>query len=166
MSEKNPFRVFVTHAFEETDDYLRVFEFLESVDRFFYLNVSKPENLPDEGTAEAMKDELITQIKASEVVIVIHDVWERSEKLVEYMLDVAEANNIKAFAMHPFGGMAETPDALKARVQGDAAWNERTIVDTIQFIPRITRSRAFRYCRAVCRSASVISESGAGPAST
>jgi hypothetical protein len=37
VSESNPIRVFVTHAFQETDDYLRVFEFLESVDRFFYL---------------------------------------------------------------------------------------------------------------------------------
>ncbi|MDH3434237.1 MAG: hypothetical protein OEM60_10280, partial [Gammaproteobacteria bacterium] len=68
MSEKNPIRVFVTHAFAESDDYLRVFEFLESVDRFYYLNMSKPENIPSEGGLEAIKDELIQQIKASEVV--------------------------------------------------------------------------------------------------
>jgi hypothetical protein len=35
VSEKNPIKVFVTHTFEESDDYLRVFEFLESVDRFY-----------------------------------------------------------------------------------------------------------------------------------
>ncbi|MDH3375324.1 MAG: hypothetical protein OEM85_18350, partial [Gammaproteobacteria bacterium] len=69
MSEKNPIRVFVTHAFHESDDYLRVFEFVESVDRFYYLNVSKPENIPSVGSLEAVKDELIQQIKASEVVI-------------------------------------------------------------------------------------------------
>ena len=51
MSESNPIRVFATHSFEESDDYLRVFEFLESVDRFYYLNVSKPENLPTTGGA-------------------------------------------------------------------------------------------------------------------
>ena len=49
MSEKNPIRVFVTHTFAESDDYMRVFEFLESVDRFFYINVAKPENVPSEG---------------------------------------------------------------------------------------------------------------------
>ena len=46
VSEDNPIRVFVTHTFEESNDYLRVFEFLESVDNFFYLNVSKPDNVP------------------------------------------------------------------------------------------------------------------------
>ena len=77
MSADNPIRVFVTHSFEESDDYLRVFEFLESDDRFYYLNVSKPENIPQGGGLEAIKDELIAQIKASEVVIVLPAVFEQ-----------------------------------------------------------------------------------------
>ena len=52
MFEDNPIRVFATHNFQETDDYLRVFEFLESVDRFYYVNVSKPEDLPASGGAQ------------------------------------------------------------------------------------------------------------------
>ena len=63
MSENNPIRVFATHTFEESDDYLRVFEFLESLDRFYYVNVSKPENIPMSGGLQAIKDELIEQIK-------------------------------------------------------------------------------------------------------
>jgi hypothetical protein len=141
MSEKNPFRVFVTHAFSESDDYLRVFEFLESVERFFYLNVSKPENMPEPATPETLKDELIEQIKLSEVVVVINDVWEQNEKLVEYMLDVAEANGIKAIALQPFGGLAESPAALAARVEDVIAWNERTIVDSIQLLARGTETQ-------------------------
>jgi len=49
VSENNPITVFASHSFEESDDYLRVFEFLESVDNFYYLNVSKPENIPQSG---------------------------------------------------------------------------------------------------------------------
>jgi len=30
MSQANPVRLFVTHAWEASDDYLRVFEYLES----------------------------------------------------------------------------------------------------------------------------------------
>ena len=52
MSEDNPIRVFVTHNFDEDDNYLRVFEFLEGVERFFYLNCSKPENVPSSGGLE------------------------------------------------------------------------------------------------------------------
>ena len=66
VSETNPIKVFVTHTFEESDDYMRVFEFLESVERFYYLNVAKPENMPSEGGLEAVKDELIQQSRELE----------------------------------------------------------------------------------------------------
>ena len=63
VSENNPIRVFVTHNFKESADYLRVFEFLESMERFFYINCSKPENRPEGGGLAELKDELILQIK-------------------------------------------------------------------------------------------------------
>jgi len=82
VSERNPIRVFATHSFDESDDYLRVFEFLESVDRFFYLNVSKPENIPTTGGMEAIKDELIHQVKEAEAVIVLPSLYEQKSDLV------------------------------------------------------------------------------------
>ncbi|MDH3429075.1 MAG: hypothetical protein OEQ14_03605 [Gammaproteobacteria bacterium] len=132
MSEKNPIRVFVTHAFAESDDYLRVFEFLESVDRFYYLNMSKPENIPSEGGLEAIKDELIQQIKASEVVVIVSDVYEQKTDLVSYMMDVADANNIGMIAIRPFGGIAETAENVVARVAEHIEWNDRELVDAIK----------------------------------
>lgn len=132
MSEDNPIRVFVTHSFEETDDYLRVFEFLESVERFFYLNVSKPENLPEQGGLEALKDELIQQIKASEAVVVVADVYDRQPDLVDYMMDVAEANNIGIIALKPFGGVAETAASVAERAKEHIEWNDRELVDAIK----------------------------------
>ncbi len=40
MSQADPLRLFVTHAWENSDDYLRVFEYLESARNFFYRNYS------------------------------------------------------------------------------------------------------------------------------
>jgi hypothetical protein len=132
VSEKNPIRVFTTHGFEESDDYLRVFEFLESVDRFFYINVSQPENMPMTGGMEAIKDELIKQIKASETVIVLPSVFEEKKDLVRYMMDVAEANGISMITIKPFGGVAETPKEILDRVEEQLEWNNREIVDAIR----------------------------------
>jgi predicted DNA binding protein len=132
VSERNPIRVFVTHAFSESDDYLRVFEFLESVDRFYYLNVSKPENVPAEGGMEAIKDELIRQIKESEAVIVVADVFEQKSDLVRYMMDVAEANDIGMIAIRPYGGVMETPGEVIERVNEHIEWNSRDMVDAIK----------------------------------
>jgi hypothetical protein len=132
VSEKNPIKVFVTHAFQETDDYLRVFEFLESVDRFYYFNVAKPENVPKEGGIDAFKDELIQQIKASEAFIVVADVYGTQPDLTSYMMDVAEANDIGMIAIKPFGGIAETAPEVAERVQEHIEWNNRELADAIK----------------------------------
>ncbi|MDH3275789.1 MAG: TIR domain-containing protein [Gammaproteobacteria bacterium] len=132
MSENNPIRVFVTHVFEESDDYIRVFEFLESVDRFYYVNVSKPENIPTAGGVEAIKDELIEQIKAAEAIVVVSGAYEKKGELVSYMMDVAKANSIGIIAVRPFGGMTETPQNIVERVDEHVEWNAREIVDAIK----------------------------------
>ncbi|MBT8092064.1 MAG: hypothetical protein KJN77_03440 [Gammaproteobacteria bacterium] len=132
MSEQNPIRVFATHSFEETDDYLRVFEFLESVERFYYLNVSKPEDMPQSGGMPAIKDELIAQIKQAEVVLVLASVYDARTDLVRYMMDVAKANKIKMIAIRPYGGVTETPDEVVERCEEVIEWNDREMVDAIK----------------------------------
>ena len=132
VSEKNPVRVYVTHCFAESDDYLRVFEFLESIENFFYLNCAKPENVPMTGGLEAIKDELIAQIKECEAVVVLASLYMEKPDLVRFQIDVAEANKKPTIAIRPFGGVAETPKDLAARVNENVEWNEREIVDALK----------------------------------
>lgn len=136
VSEKNPIRVFASHLFDEGDDYLRLFEFLESDDRFYYLNVSKPENGPSDGSLESIKDEFIAQIKSSEVVIILPLIYQQKPDLVSYMMDVAEANGIGMLCVRPFGGLAETSPKIVERVDSQVDWNAREIVDAIKKVAR------------------------------
>ena len=132
MSESNPIRVFATHCFDETDDYLRIFEFLESVDRFYYVNVSKPENLPAAGGPQELKDELIRQVKASEALFVLPSTFEQNRDLTSFMMDVADANNISMITIRPFGGLQETPPELIERCAEHIEWNDREMVDALK----------------------------------
>lgn len=132
MSENNPIRVFATHNFDESDDYLRVFEFLESVDRFYYLNVSQPENLPTTGGPQEVRDELIRQIKASEAMIVLPSAYDNNPEQVRFMMDVAKANDIRMIAIRPFGAMLDTPEELVERCQEHIEWNDREMVDALK----------------------------------
>jgi len=132
VSESNPIRVFVTHAFQETEDYLRVFEFIESVDRFFYLNMSKPDNVPGSGGIEAIKEELIAQLKECEAVIVLPSLYEEKESMARFLMDAADANHKPMIAIRPFGGLAETPAAVVKRVKEHIEWNDREIVDALR----------------------------------
>lgn len=132
MSENNPIRVFATHTFEESDDYLRVFEFLESLDRFYYINVSKPENIPVSGGLQAIKDELIEQIKHCEAIFVLPSLYEEKPDLVRFMMDVAVANKKNMIAIRPFGGVAETPQEIVDRTQELIDWNDREMADALR----------------------------------
>ena len=130
MSERDPIRVFATHCFEENDDYLRVFEFLESVDRFYYLNVSKPENVPAAGGAQALRDELIAQIKQSETVLLLASVYGQRPDLVRIMMDVAKASEIKMIGIRLYG-LQDMPEEIVERAQEVIGWNDREMVDAI-----------------------------------
>jgi hypothetical protein len=132
VSESNPIRIFVTHAFQESDDYLRVFEFLESVDRFYYVNVSKPENVPQSGGIDAIKQELVDQIKQSEAVIALSSVYSEKESLARFELDVADANQKPVIALRPFGHVSETPQNLVTRAKENIEWNDREMVDAVR----------------------------------
>ncbi len=132
MSENNPIRVFATHSFDESDDYLRVFEFLESVDRFYYFNVSKPENIPTTGGLQAIKDELIKQIKDCEAVFVLPALFEQKEELVRFMMDVADANHKNMIAVRPFGGVADVPEEVQKRTKEVIEWNNRDMADALR----------------------------------
>jgi len=131
VSEDNPIRVFVTHAFSETDDYLRLFEFLECVDRFYYLNVSKPEERPTGGMNE-VKDTLIQQIKESEAVFVLPALYERQPDLVNFIMDAADANGKPMIVIRPYGQVSETPKELIARTKEHVEWNARDMVDALK----------------------------------
>ena len=131
MSESNPIRVFATHCFDESDDYLRIFEFLESVDRFYYLNMSKPECLPTTGGAQEIKDELIRQIKSAEVMFVLPSTFAQNNALTTFMMDAAEASHIKMIVIRPFGGLQDTPPELISRCAEHIEWNDREMVDAL-----------------------------------
>jgi hypothetical protein len=131
VSEDNPIRVFATHAFSESDDYLRLFEFLECVDRFYYLNVSRPDDRPTGGMNE-IKDALIQQIKDSEAVFVLPALYEAQPDLVNYIMDAADANKIPLIVIRPYGGVKETPTELLARSKEHIEWNARDMVDALK----------------------------------
>lgn len=131
MSQANPVRLFVTHCFDENDDYHRVFEFLESATNFFYKNCSNPEAIPPSGGNEAFKDALRKQIEESEVVLVLDSVYKKNRDLLVFQLNAAQAMEKPIIAMELFGQVDEISDDIKKRADAVAPWNERMMVDII-----------------------------------
>jgi hypothetical protein len=136
VSEENPYRVFVTHVFQDDEDYQRVFEYLESRDQFFYLTSSDLAKMPESGGLEAMKEELREQIKPAEVVIMPITTFETNPDLVRFQMDVAEAFAKPILAVKSFGDTVVIQKEMIDRCADIIEWNERTMIEAIKRLGR------------------------------
>jgi hypothetical protein len=131
MSQGNPLRVFVTHAWQTGDEYLRLFEYLESARNFFYRNYSTPDR-PPSGDKEAEREDLRRQIAQVEVVIALSSVFEASPDIFNFEILFAQASNKPVILMKPFGAKRELPKALTDQASEVVDWDERALVDAIR----------------------------------
>src|ERR1700755_1531968 len=128
MSQANPVRLFVTHLWEDSDDYLRVFEYLESSRNFFYRNTSKPELRPD-GDKEAQKEGLRKQIAPVEVIVALSSLYVVSQDMLTFQLLYAQASQKPVVLMKPFGSQAPVPKVLTDLADEIGGWDEGGVVE-------------------------------------
>lgn len=81
---------------------------------------------------QAIKDELIQQIKECEAVFVLPGLYEDEKDLVDFMMGVADANKKNMIAVRPFGGVAEVPEAIASRCKEVIEWNDRELADALR----------------------------------
>jgi hypothetical protein len=136
MSEKKPIRLFVTHTFQDSEDYARVFEYLESRDNFFYTNYSDPASKPDMGDQEALEEAIRQQIKLVEVVIFPVAMHHENPKLIEFELKVAKACKLPILGIEAFGSTITVPLDLLEKATETVGWNDREIIDLVQKLAR------------------------------
>lgn len=131
MSQADPVRIFVTHCWETSDDYLRVFEYLESQRNFFYRNYSAPEQRP-QGDKEALRENLRKQIAPCEGVIGLSSLFDAHQELFTFQLLFAQASHKPVILMKPFGARKEVPKAILDLANEVVDWDERALVDAIR----------------------------------
>ena len=131
VSQHNPIRIFVSHLWEADDDYLRVFEFLESARNFYYTNLSKPDRRPS-GGKEAEREELRAQIAQAEVVVLLASHHRRGAELVEFEANFAKAADKPLIVLTSFGGTGAISKALLGIADETLDWDERALTDAIR----------------------------------
>lgn len=131
MSQSNPVRLFVTHTWENSDDYLRVFEYLESARNFFYRNYSTPDHRPGPDR-EVQRESLRQQISQVEVVIGLTSLYETNQDLLTFQLLYAQASNKPVVVMKPFGSQKPIPKPIADLANEIVDWDERALVDALR----------------------------------
>jgi hypothetical protein len=136
MSQRDPIRVYTTHAWELSDDYLRVYEFLESARNFYYRNCSSPEQRPVDTSTEGQREELRTQMQAAEVVVALASLHGTHRDLLVFQLHFAKAGNKPVILLPGFGSDQVIPRAVTELADVQAGWDERALVDAIRLQAR------------------------------
>jgi hypothetical protein len=131
VSQANPVRIFVTHCWENSDDYLRVFEYLESHRNFFYRNCSAPDQRP-QGDKEALRESLRKQIMAAEAVIGLSSLFEKHQEFLTFQLLYAQASHKPVILMKTFGARKDVPKAILDLAHEVIEWDDRALVDAIR----------------------------------
>jgi hypothetical protein len=131
MSQANPIRLFVTHSWETSDDYLRVFEYLESAPNFFYRNYSTPDKRPG-GDKEALREDLRRQIAPVEAIIALASLFDTQPDVVTFQLLYSQASHKPVVLMKPFGARREVAKAILDLSNEVVEWDERALVDAVR----------------------------------
>jgi len=130
MADGDPIRVFVTHAWQESDDYQRVFEYLESARNFRYLNCSDPRR--QVSGHEAVREELRRQISLAEAVVALASMVLEHRDLLYFQINCAKGNDKPVVLLPGFGREVPLPKDLVALADEQAAWDERSLVDALR----------------------------------
>jgi hypothetical protein len=131
MSQNNPIRLFVTHAWETSDEYLRIFEYLESSRNFFYKNLSGPDKAPA-GGKEADREELRRQMAQAEAIIALPGLYRKHTELMLFQLAFAKASDKPVILMRPFGANAVLSKEITELSDQIVDWDGRALVDAIK----------------------------------
>ncbi len=131
ISQQNPVKVFVGHGFEPSDDYMRVFEYLESSHNFYYVNCSSPDSRGS-FEREALREELRRQITLAEVVVIPSALYRTHRDLIDFELNCAKGLEKPVIVLEAFGVKEKLPVQLEALADEVIEWNERTLVDAIK----------------------------------
>jgi|SRR5579862_5841050 len=132
MSKREPIRVFVTHCFEESDDYLRVFEYLESARNFYYRNCSAPDQRVLTGGQDALRELLRQQITPAEVVIALASMYPAHQDLLLFELNYAKASDKPVLLLPNFGREQLEIKAFAGLIDENVGWDERALVDAVR----------------------------------
>jgi hypothetical protein len=132
MSQRDPIRVFVTHGFEDCEDYARAFEYLESARNFYYRNCGAPDVQLASHSQEALREELRRQIGLAEVVVALASLYRTHQGVLLFELNYAKACDKPVLLLPHFGHEPLEPEVLKGLVDESVPWDERALVDAVR----------------------------------
>ena len=132
------YNVFVSHAWDYSDDYNKVIEWLDKAKadkRLDYKNYSDPQDDPivdpDEATKKKrMKEKLRNQIRPSSIVIVISGMYVVHSEWIGFEIDTAVEMEKYIIGLKPWG-QERVPTKVTENADVMVGWNYESLINAI-----------------------------------
>lgn len=135
MSEKDPIRLFVSHAWADHEDYVRIFEFLESSRNFYYRGFAAPGARPGDDI-DAQREVLRAQIRPAEIMIATAGLLRAHSSLLVFQMTFAQASAKPVLLLPEFGTTTPLPKGVRGLATEQVDWDERALVGAIRRLAR------------------------------
>ena len=125
-------RIFVSHAWEYTDQYRRLENMLDEAPDFEYSNYSVPEHDPLHAkTKKELAEALYNQIRPTNVVIILAGMYVPYREWIQKEIDIAVELGKPIIGVAPRGSQ-KIPQAVQDVAEEIVSWNTSSIVSAIR----------------------------------
>lgn len=132
MPALRPYKVFISHAWNYSDDYDRVVQFLDEAPNFDYNNLSVPshDGIDADDTGE-LKKLLRDQMRPANVFLIICGMYVAHSDWIDFEIDFSKRIGRPIIGILP-RGYERIPIAVQNAAIEMVGWSTKTIVDAIR----------------------------------
>lgn len=129
---RSTYRIFVSHAWDYSDEYEAFIDLLEDKNYFDFENYSAPEDDPVDGASDwKIRLELKKQIEPVSVVIVLAGMYVNEGKWIEEEIEIAQDKDKPILGVEPWGS-ERTPSTVEENADKMVGWNTDPVVEAIR----------------------------------
>lgn len=129
MALLKTYRVFISHAWHYSADYLRVVQFLDAAPRFRWMNLSVPEH--DPLSMHDLAYELRNQMRPADVFIIIAGMYVNHSESIDFEMSFARRIGHPIIALWPRGNV-RMPLSIQRAATAFVGWSTASIVGAIR----------------------------------
>jgi len=127
MPELRIYNVFVSHAWEYTDEYYRFVNMLNDAPNFYWRNFSVPVHDPEGGR---LRQAFIDQTRPTSIVIILSGMYVAYSDWIQTEIDIATEMDKPILGVMPWGS-ERIPQAVQDVADEIVGWNTDSIVRAI-----------------------------------
>jgi MTH538 TIR-like domain (DUF1863) len=132
MPPLKAYKVFISHAWQYSEDYYRVEALLNAAPNFSWINLSVPEHSPaDANNTEQLQRALRDQMRLANVFLIVSGMYVAHSNWIDFEINFARRIGRPIIGIVPRGSQ-RTPFAVQNAATEMVGWTTSSIVSTIR----------------------------------